>query len=264
MWHGEPAPAGFSLFALPDQETRSNSLELKVPYALGIIATRSLTTPLPGILDLVETAKARIRAGMVAYEALQVIRAHPDNGEARATFNANWRDLGYALLLKRYRDDVENATAEEIDRAAADTIPDVAPLFWSFRVMVGLGFYFIAFFAVAFWLATTHRLERGRLLLTIALVSLPLPWIAIEAGWIVAEYGRQPWIIEGVLPTFYAASGLTLWDLAISLGAFLAIYTVLAIVDVWLMTRSIKAGPSTRPLAFDAPDMPPQPALPGA
>ena len=79
-------------------------------------------------------------------------------------------------------------------------------LFWSFRLMVVLGFYFIALFAVMFYVAARRAFERRRWLLRLAFCSLPLPWIAAEVGWIVAEYGRQPWIIEGMLPTFLAAS----------------------------------------------------------
>ncbi|MGO4572873.1 cytochrome ubiquinol oxidase subunit I [Microvirga sp. 2TAF3] len=254
MWETEPAPAGFTIFAIPNQETRENAYQVHIPYALGLISTRSLSKEVPGILPLVDHAKARIRNGMMAYSALQAIRSNPSDQAARKTFSETWPDLGYSLLLKRYRDDVAQATDEQIERAAWDTVPHVPPLFWSFRLMVAIGFYLIAFFAVAFWLASTHRFGKSRLLLKIALFSLPLPWIAIEAGWLVAEYGRQPWIIEGVLPTFYAASGLTLMDLAISLGVFLLIYTVLAIIEVILMVRVIRKGPSDRTiLESDAP-----------
>ncbi|ALN74778.1 cytochrome ubiquinol oxidase subunit I [Aureimonas sp. AU20] len=249
MWHTEPAPAGFNLFAVPGD--KENSFEVQVPYALGLIATRSLSGEIPGILDLVETAGGRIRNGIVAYEALQRVRADASDGQARATFTANWRDLGYALLLKRYRDDIANATPQEITQAAFDTVPGVAPLFWSFRLMVVCGFYLIAFFAVAFVLASRHRIGESRALLWIALVSLPTPWIAIEAGWFIAEYGRQPWAVEGVLPTFYAASGLTMTDLAISLGFFLTLYTTLAVVMVVLMLKTIKAGPSAANALID-------------
>ena len=76
-------------------------------------------------------------------------------------------------------------------------MPDVPVLFWSFRVMVGCGFYFIALFAVMFFVAARRQLERRRWRLRLAFYSLPLPWIAAEVGWVVAEYGRQPWIIEG-------------------------------------------------------------------
>lgn len=254
MWETEPAPAGFTVFALPSQETRENTYSFHIPYALGLISTRSISKEVPGILPLVEHAKTRIRNGMTAYASLQAVRANPEDQAARKTFSETWSDLGYSLLLKRYRDDVASATDAEIEKAAWDTVPHVPPLFWSFRVMVGIGFYLIAFFAAAFWLASTNRLGDNRLLLKIALWSLPLPWIAIEAGWLIAEYGRQPWIIEGVLPTFYAASGLTLLDLAISLSVFLLIYTVLAVIEVILMVRVIRKGPSDRSvLEGDAP-----------
>ncbi|MGO4707313.1 cytochrome ubiquinol oxidase subunit I [Microvirga sp. 2MCAF38] len=251
MWHTEPAPAPFTVFALPNVGTRENEFQIQVPYALGLIATRSLTQEVPGILPLVDHAKTRIRNGMTAYSALEAVRANPKDEAARKTFDATWHDLGYSLLLKRYRSDVTKATDAEIEKAAFDTVPNVPVLFWSFRVMVGIGFYLIVFFALFFWLSTKHKIDNSRFLLGVALLSLPLPWVAIELGWLVAEYGRQPWIIEGVLPTFYAASGLTLTDLAISLGAFLIIYTVLAIIEVILMLRVIKKGPADRSVLED-------------
>ena len=79
-----------------------------------------------------------------------------------------------------------------------------------------------------------------------ALWTLPFPWLAIEAGWFIAEYGRQPWVVEGVLPTFYAASGLHVWDLVISLTFFLVTYSVLLAIMVWLMVRTIKHGPAEK------------------
>ncbi|WP_020186439.1 cytochrome ubiquinol oxidase subunit I [Methylopila sp. 73B] len=249
MWETEPAPAGLTLFALPG--TDGNRFEVKIPYVLGLITTRSLDTELPGILPLVKHAETRIRNGMASAADLDAIRKDPKDQAARARFSENWHDLGYALLLKRYRTDVANATPEEIRKAALDTVPPVAPLFWSFRIMVALGFYFIAFFAIAFWLSTRHRIDSSPLLLKIALFSLPLPWVAAEAGWLVAEYGRQPWVVEGVLPTFYAASGLTLGDLVISLGFFLTVYTTLAVIMVFLMLKIIRSGPSTRNVLID-------------
>ena len=93
---------------------------------------------------------------------------------------------------------------------------------------------------------------ESRRFLKLALVSLPLPWVAIEAGWFIAEYGRQPWAVEGVLPTFYAASDLSVTDLAISLGFFVTLYTVLAVIMVLLMLKVIKAGPSGHNLVMDA------------
>ena len=110
--------------------------------------------------------------------------------------------------------------------------------------MVGLGFYFIALFAIAFVLASKRRLESYRSFLWCALLSLPLPWIAAELGWIVAEVGRQPWVIEGVLPTFLAVSSISAANVWITLVGFVVFYSTLAVVDVFLMLKTIKAGPS--------------------
>ncbi len=241
MWHTEPAPAGLTIFAVPGKD--GNRYEVKIPWILGLITTRSLSTEVPGILPLVEHAKVRIRNGMIAATELDAIRKDPKDQAARASFAQNWPDLGYALLLKRYREDVQNATPEQIDQAARDTIPDVTTLFWSFRIMVALGLYMIAFFATAFVLSSLHKLGNNRTLLKIAVWSLPVPWLAIESGWLVAEYGRQPWAIEGVLPTFYAASGLSVIDMLISLSFFLVLYTSLLVVMIFLMLKTIKAGP---------------------
>ncbi|WP_417307993.1 cytochrome ubiquinol oxidase subunit I [Devosia sp.] len=245
MYETEPAPAGLTLFAIPGDDGRP-TFEVKFPFILGLITTRSLDRDLPGITELTEHAATRIANGIVAYNALETLKTDRTNAAARATFDETKADLGYALLLKRYREDVENATGEEITQAALDTVPDVWPLFWSFRIMVGVGLFYIAFFALWFFKASRHQLDNSRWLLWAAVVTLPLPWVAAELGWLVAEYGRQPWVVEGVLPTFYAASGLGVWDLIISLTFFVAVYTILLIIMVWLMVRIIKAGPSDK------------------
>jgi cytochrome d ubiquinol oxidase subunit I len=243
MWETEPAPASFNLIAWPNQAERKNDFAIRIPFVMGLIGTRSITQPLLGINELVDRAEGRIRSGIVAYEQLQRIRANPKDENAREVFSRVWPDLGYGLLVKRYSPDLSQATEEQIRQAALDTVPSVTPLFWAFRIMVAVGLYLIAFFATAFWLGTRHGLATRPWFLKLALWSLPLPWLAIESGWLVAEYGRQPWVIEGMLPTYYAASGLTMTDLVISLSVYVALYTVLFIVGVKVMLHAIKAGP---------------------
>ena len=170
-------------------------------------------------------------------------------------FDRHWQDLGHGLLLKRYREDILNATPQEISKAALDTVPRVLPLFWTFRVMAGLGFYLIAFFAVAFYFSCKHNFESKRWFLKLAVWTLPVPWIAIECGWFVAEYGRQPWAVDGVLPTFYAASGLALHQIVLTLAGFVAIYTTLLVIELILMVKAIRKGPDEL-----APPLQPQPS----
>jgi len=242
MWDTEPAPASFTLFGLPNLAARRTDYEIKIPWMLGLIATRSIDKTLPGIKELVARAEQRIRSGLIAYDALQKFRAQPSSAE-RARLDSTAADLGYALLLKKIRPDIVNATADEIAQAAWSTVPAVSPLFWSFRIMVGLGFYFIALFAVAFLLASNRQLDRYRAFLWAALLSLPLPWIAAELGWIVAEVGRQPWVIEGVLPTFLAVSSISAANVWTTLIGFVLFYSTLAVVDIYLMLKTVKAGP---------------------
>jgi len=102
--------------------------------------------------------------------------------------------------------------------------------------------YFIALFTVAFFLSASRKLET-RWFLWLGLLSLPLPWVASELGWVVAEYGRQPWVIEGILPTFLGTSSITTTSVWISLIGFVVLYSALAVVELLLMIKYIKSGP---------------------
>jgi cytochrome d ubiquinol oxidase subunit I len=242
-WLTATAPAAFTIFGLPDVKRRTTHAELKVPWVLGLIATRSLDGQVPGIFDLVERAKIRVKSGMQAHAALQSLRADHSDKVAREQFGEHRADLGYGLLLLRYTRDPAAATPDEIDRAAWSTVPNVPVLFWSFRFMVAIGLFLIALFATAFYLASRHRFERNRWFLRVALYSLPLPWVAAELGWIVAEYGRQPWAIDGSLPTFLGVSTTAASNVWMSLLGFVLFYTSLAAVDIYLMLRMIRQGP---------------------
>src|SRR5665213_2380626 len=235
MWETEPAPASFTLFGIPDIAERTTHLAIRIPWMMGLIGTRSIDTVMPGINDLVAHAQVRIASGLKAYAAMQTLRTNRADASARSQFEAHKADLGYALLLKRVMADPNAATPADIDKAAASTIPNVPVLFWSFRIMVGCGFWFILLFGYSFWLSAKRQLDRHRWYLHAALWSLPLPWLAIELGWIVAEYGRQPWAIEGVLPTALGVSSVSAAQVATSLGGFALFYTALAIIDVVLM-----------------------------
>ena len=250
MWETEAPPASFTIFGLPDVAQRTTHSALHVPWMLGLIATRSLDTPVPGINELVQHGEERIRSGIVAYKALATLRRDRGNAAAQAAFAQHGDDLGYAFLLKRYAPDVADASSQQIRRAASDLIPDVPVMFWSFRFMVGLGFYFIALFALAFVLASWRKLEQ-RWFLRIALLSLPLPWIAAELGWIVAEYGRQPWVVEGVLPTFMGVSSTSAAQVMLSLAGFVLFYSTLALIDAYLLVKYIRQGPPLMPNGID-------------
>ena len=242
-WHTAPAPAGMTLIGLPDFETRTTRYQVEVPWVLGLIATRSVSGEVTGMSELVLKAHERITSGQIAYQAVQVLKRTPADPAARAAFEMHKRDLGYALLLKRYVADPATATPAMIDTAAWDTVPSVPLMFWSFRAMAGIGFLMIALFTAAFLISTARRHEQYRWFLRIAVAAIPLPWLAAELGWVVAELGRQPWAIDGVLPTFLATSSLTPALLITTIVGFTALYGTLAVIEVRLILAAIAHGP---------------------
>ncbi|MEQ4925210.1 cytochrome ubiquinol oxidase subunit I [Proteus hauseri] len=244
-WHTEAAPAAFNLIAFPNQEKMENSFALQIPYVMGIIATRSFDTPVLGLNDLMSQHEVRIRNGMKAYALLNELRSGNTDPQVRAAFNDVKQDLGYGLLLKRYTEQVVDASEEQIKAAAKDTIPNVAPLFWSFRLMVASGFLMLLIVAISFWTVLSNRIGNYKWLLRAALFSIPLPWIAIEAGWFVAEYGRQPWAIGEILPTAVATSSLTQADILVSMGLICGLYTLFLVAEMFLMFKFGRLGPSS-------------------
>lgn len=245
MWNTEAAPASFNVIGFPNQAKHETVGTIKIPYVLGLIATRSLSQPVLGINQLVQKAEnSYIPKGLLAYKALQTLENQPKDQKARAMMQANSHYLGYALLLKKYTDNPAKATPAQIHKAAWDTVPkDVFLLFWAFRFMVVIGFFLILLFATGCYLSAKRKLKTSRWYLRIALWSLPLPWLAAECGWFVAESGRQPWVISGVLPTNLGVSSLAPHDVWISLIGFIFFYTVLAVVECFLMVKYIRLGP---------------------
>ncbi|KHA64664.1 cytochrome ubiquinol oxidase subunit I [Sphingomonas sp. Ant20] len=242
-WHTAPAPAGLTLFGVPDVAARETRYEVQIPWVLGLIATRSLDGTVTGMSELVLKAQERITSGVVAYDAVERLKTDPANVVQRARFEAHKRDLGYALLLKRHVADPRTASPALIASTAWDVVPNVPLMFWSFRIMAAIGVLMIALFGAAFVLTSLRLHTQTRWFLKLAAIAIPLPWIAIELGWMLAEIGRQPWAIEGVLPTFLAASSLTRGVLWTTIIGFTAIYGTLAVIEVRLILATIRKGP---------------------
>ncbi|RMD78154.1 MAG: cytochrome bd-I ubiquinol oxidase subunit CydA [Gammaproteobacteria bacterium] len=246
-WETEEPPAAFTLFGLPDQEARRTDYALRIPWVLGLIATRSVDEPVTGLKDILAENERRIRSGAIALEALRRLRAGVEDPQERrrleTRFQAHQEDLGYGLLLSLYAADPARPSEAEIRRAVEASIPRVAPLFWVFRVMVASGFALLLLFVLAFWYSGRREAHRRPWLLRYALWALPLPWVAAESGWIVSEYGRQPWAIGEVLPTGLAASQLPPAQVEASLAGFVLFYTLLLAADLYLMLKQVRLGP---------------------
>jgi cytochrome d ubiquinol oxidase subunit I len=245
MWETQKAPADLTIFAIPNQEKQINEYEVKIPYALGIIATRSFDKQVLGIKELVQISEKRIKNGLKQYEILSRLKNNKSANPSadKAYLKENFQDLGYALLLKKYLSDIENASEAQIKMAANLTIPHIFPLFFAFRIMIALGFFFIILFATMFYNTAIKNDFSNKTLLKICLFSLPFPWIAAEIGWFVAEYGRQPWVIDGILPTFLGVSSVSSGNVLASLIGFFVLYSSLLVIDVYLMVKYVKIGP---------------------
>ncbi|MBR9842206.1 MAG: cytochrome bd-I ubiquinol oxidase subunit CydA, partial [Rhodobacteraceae bacterium] len=225
---------------------RETHYAVHIPAVMGLIGTRSLTKDIPGIAELVENAEARIRTGIIAYDALmeiQALKGAPIPEKLQAQFEEHSADLGFAFLLKRYVDDPRQATEHQIALASNDTVPTVWPLFWAFRIMVALGFGFIGTMLYFFYRASFCKMQFPRPALRLAVIMIPAPWLAAELGWFVAEFGRQPWTVDGILPTALSASHLSIADLLITLAGFVTFYSILFVIEMSLMVKYIRKGP---------------------
>jgi cytochrome d ubiquinol oxidase subunit I len=111
--------------------------------------------------------------------------------------------------------------------------------------MVGLGLTFLFIFASAFYLCAQHKVMENRWLLKLAVIAIPFPWLACEMGWVVAEIGRQPWTISGILPTNLSSSSLSTGSLHFSLAGFIGFYTLLLVTELYLMIKYARLGPSS-------------------
>lgn len=213
--------------------------EFSAPYILGIMATRDINNFTPGINDIIygnekqdiAPLKERINSGKIAISALKEFKAAKDVGDSekmnssKILLEKNMNNLGYGYL-----DDPK------------DAIPPVATTFYSFHLMVILGSYFIVLFLVSLFLSMGNKIEKFRKILWLCVFSTPLGWVASEAGWIVAEVGRQPWAIQDLMPVGIAATNLGGGNVALSFFVFAILFTLLLIAEIKIMTKQIKLG----------------------
>ena len=210
---------------------------LKIPNMLSYLATRDFNGYVPGVDDIIDGNKEqgimpteeRMIKGKIAIDALKEYKTTDDEiikKEALATFRENYEHFGYGFLP---------------NKEAA--IPNVPIVFYSFHVMVGLGFYFIFLFALILFFLMRKDIVEKRIWLKIAFWSFPLGFIASELGWVVAEVGRQPWTIQDLLPTMASTSHISTLSVQITFWLFAALFTVLLIAEFKIMIHQIKKGP---------------------
>jgi cytochrome d ubiquinol oxidase subunit I len=245
VWSTPKAPAPWSLFAIPDQKTHKNYFDIKIPWALSLIATHSLSGTVTGMKQIIQGNIEKMHRGLLAYKALMKIKKGDKSPAVLKQFNANKKVLGYALLLAPHIKDITKASPALIDKVARADIPNVFTLFWSFRIMVLVGLILLFNFLTAVVLCAKRTIWRKRKLLKWYLYTLPLPWFATTCGWFIAEHGRQPWSVYGILPTALGASSLKVHDVWISLICLMVLFTGLFVVELFLMFKYARLGPSS-------------------
>jgi cytochrome d ubiquinol oxidase subunit I len=217
---------------------------IPIPNMLSFLATRDLNGYVPGINNIVEGGYAtpegralsieeRMERGRDAFDALNQYR------EARREGNEAWKEAS----RKRLEENMASFGYGYF-RSPTDAIPNVPLVFYSFRVMVLLGCYFLVLFAVQAFFVRRKSLLRMRWLQWISLFSIPLAYLCSQAGWVVAEVGRQPWAIQDILPVSAAVSDIEASSVQITFFIFLALFSAFLIAEVGIMVKQIKAGPT--------------------
>ena len=215
---------------------------IEVPGVLSILATHDIDGYVPGINNLLDgyttpegkfmpSAEEKIARGKQAIEAFGEYRRLSGSdpaaaAEARKVLNENIDYFGYGYIDSR----------EEL-------VPPVGLVYWAFRVMVGLGGALLLLMMVVLWAEYKKRLMQMKWLQWVALLSIPLVYFAGQAGWIVAEVGRQPWVIEGLLPVKAAVSSISVAAVQTTFFIFVAIFTLFLVIELRILTNAIKKGP---------------------
>lgn len=212
---------------------------IEMPGALSFLATHDVNGYVPGIRNILEggyklpdgstalSAEEKMQRGRTAIAALATYRQTKDAAEKQAaleTLRANFACFGYGYLT-----------------SPAELVPPVALTFYSFRVMVMVGGFYLALFAGMLLLG--KWICRWKLALLAVVLSTPLAWMASEAGWVVAEVGRQPWAIQGLLPNVAAISRLDVGAVQTTFFIFLGLFTLLLVAEISIMVKAIAAGP---------------------
>lgn len=245
QWETQKAPASWYLIAFPSMKTHQNYFTISIPYALSLIATHSLTGTIPGADQLVKGFKKRVINGIQSYAALQKLMRHKGTPELTKTYNEYIKDLGFGFLLSRYAPDVTKATKAQINTAAWSAIPSFPIAFWSFRFMIGFWMVVTILMGMGVVYSLKDSLHKHRFFLRCVLYTIPLPYLAAECGWVLAEVGRQPWIVHDFMPTIIGVSSITVTTVITSIIGFAIFYSGLFCVEMFLMFKYARLGPSS-------------------
>lgn len=243
--HGAPLVAIGIVSSSPDDPNNVNmkdfSFKIEIPNFLSYMAFQDFNAYVPGVRDLMEgnpehgliPVPEKIVRGRLAIDALTEFKAAKKAGdtvklaEAQQILDENFKYFGYGYF----------------ENNPSGIVPNLPITFYSFRLMVALGFWFTIFFAIVLLLVYKNLISTSKFWLRIAIINIPLAYIASQSGWITAEMGRQPWVIQDLMPTMAAVSKLDSNAVVVTFILFTIIFTTLLIAELRIMFRQIKNGP---------------------
>lgn len=215
---------------------------IEIPGMLSFLATGDFDGHVPGIQDILDgyvdgngtrhpSAAEMMARGDTALSAFRTYREAKGSdpelaAAARATLMENAGYFGYGYI----------SSEEEL-------VPPVGLVYWAFRVMVGLGCFLLLVMILAFYYVKRETLEKNRWFLWICVLSIPLVYLSGQAGWIVAEVGRQPWAIQGLLPVKAGVSSVSVGAVQTTFFLFLGIFTLFLAIEIRILIRTIRKGP---------------------
>ena len=227
---------------LPSERMKTVKYGITIPKLLSFLGYHDFDAYVPGIQNIMDgytsedgkvypSIEQRMANGRLAIDALKTYKqAVKDKNDALAsqslqTLRANFQDFGYGYLSSPY-----------------DTIPPVPLVFYSFRLMVGLGMLFVLLFICSWWYAKKRKFEKFKFIPYLAIACVPLAYIASQCGWIVAEVGRQPWVVQNLMPTNVAITRIASGWVVTTFWMFAILFTLLLIAEIGIMFTHIRKG----------------------
>ena len=222
--------------------------KIEIPNALSYMVFLTPSGFIPGISDLVYgneeqgiiSYEEKIERGALAIQTLKELKRAKERGD-EATYTALQKKFADPIWLEAYYKYFGYGYYK--DRELKELIPNVKLSFYSFHIMVILGAHFMIFTLLVLWLSLKNRWGNHKWLMWVALFTIPLPWIASQSGWLVAEMGRQPWVVYELMPTLTAVSRLKPGAVQATFWIFLATFTLLFIAEIKILVSQIKKGP---------------------
>jgi cytochrome d ubiquinol oxidase subunit I len=231
-----------------NENLKDFAVKIEIPNILSYMAFLNWNAFVPGINDLINgnekygvmSAAEKMTRGKLAIEKLKAFKDAKKSGQTALADSLkteimspdfqknNFKYFGYGYI------------------SDTDTlVPSVAFSFYSFHIMVVLGMYFVFFFLIALFYTLKGKIHKKKTFLRIAIWTIPLAYIASQAGWVLAEVGRQPWVIQDLMPTMAAVTKISVGAVQVTFWLFAIIFTTLLIAEIKILSRQIKIGPKS-------------------